>query len=190
MNLEEYNKVKDFTYIQYCDYLQNKYGLPPKPYMTENFTISGWSKKCNSRTNEGLMLHHKYEDHAILLNHEEYARKNLYSWQLQQNLVYCNYLEHLFLHILICEYPKNKNEIVGIGGIQDFIAPELCLYFCGISSPNEPWRNTCFDIVKDNKKTFLILLERFKIKSINYPYFDNELINKLIKQTKNSPYFN
>ena len=37
-------------------------------------------------------------------------------------------LEHLFLHLLICEYPaenKNENEQVGIGGVVDFIVPEL-----------------------------------------------------------------
>lgn len=192
MNLEEYNKIKDFTYLEYCDYLQHKYGLPPKPYMTEKFVKSGWSKKCNSRTNEGLFLHHKYEDHAILLGDEEHASKNPYTWQLQESLVYCNYLEHLFLHILICEYPKNKrkNEIVGIGGIQNFIGFELCQYYNGLISKNEPWRNTCFDMVKKYKLTYLTLLERFKTKSSNYPLFDEKLINYLIDKTKKSPYFN
>ncbi len=43
-------------------------------------------------------------------------------------LEYCDYLEHLFLHILICENPseeKNRNEDVGTGGVVNFIAPEL-----------------------------------------------------------------
>lgn len=26
MNIIEYNKVKDFSYEEYCDYLKNKYG--------------------------------------------------------------------------------------------------------------------------------------------------------------------
>ena len=27
MNLEEKKKVKDLTYLEYCDYLQQKYGI-------------------------------------------------------------------------------------------------------------------------------------------------------------------
>ena len=27
MNISEYESVKDFEYPQYCDYLQNKYGI-------------------------------------------------------------------------------------------------------------------------------------------------------------------
>ncbi len=27
MNLYEYEKVKDYTYLEYCNYLQKKYGI-------------------------------------------------------------------------------------------------------------------------------------------------------------------
>lgn len=27
MHMDEYLKVKDMTYLQYCDYLQSKYGI-------------------------------------------------------------------------------------------------------------------------------------------------------------------
>lgn len=27
MNLSEYEKIKNFSYLEYCDYLQNKYGI-------------------------------------------------------------------------------------------------------------------------------------------------------------------
>ena len=42
MNIEEYNKVKDFTYNEYCEYLQNKYGKAKLGYFTEN-----WTKRKN-----------------------------------------------------------------------------------------------------------------------------------------------
>ena len=50
-----------------------------------------------------------------MLFEKEHAMKNPYEWQLAKNIVYCDYLEHLFLHILICEYPakdRNKNELL------------------------------------------------------------------------------
>lgn len=56
-----------------------------------------------------------------MLSHLEYAQKNPYEWQKKENIVYCNLLEHLFLHILICENPsadKNTNEKVGFGGVE------------------------------------------------------------------------
>ena len=27
MNLAEYEEIKDFAYLEYCDYLQQKYGI-------------------------------------------------------------------------------------------------------------------------------------------------------------------
>ena len=42
MNMQEYLKVKDFTYLQYCDYLQSKYGIGRSDYMTKS-----WNKNHN-----------------------------------------------------------------------------------------------------------------------------------------------
>ena len=96
MDLLEYENVKKLSYFQYCDYLQNKYGIGWYPYMTVS-----WNKNNRaSRTTEGLVAHHKFEDRAIMLSHKEWAMKHPYEWQIPQNLIYCDYLEHLLLHIL------------------------------------------------------------------------------------------
>ena len=48
MNLQEYEKVKDFTYLEYCDYLQKKYGIGLSDYMTMS-----WNKNNKvTRTKE------------------------------------------------------------------------------------------------------------------------------------------
>jgi hypothetical protein len=39
MDLKEYEKVSGYTYLEYCDYLQEKYGIDLCDYMTKN-----WSK--------------------------------------------------------------------------------------------------------------------------------------------------
>ena len=36
MHLSEYEKVKGFTYLEYCDYLQEKYGIGLSDYMTKS----------------------------------------------------------------------------------------------------------------------------------------------------------
>jgi len=72
MQVLEYEKVKNYTYDEYCAFLQNKYGVGKCDYMTKS-----WNKnqKC-TRTKEGLIAHHKYESHAIMLSTKEYAIKN------------------------------------------------------------------------------------------------------------------
>ena len=169
MDMQEYLKVKDFTYLQYCDYLQSKYGIGRSDYMTKS-----WNKNHKiTRTKEGLVVHHKFEDHAIMLSTKEYAIKNPFEWQLAHNMVYCDYLEHLFLHILICEYPspeRNEREAVGIGGVINYIAPELNDVYSGWQT-NQEWRRICHDLVINDKDVYLILLKRFKTTCCDYPFY-------------------
>ena len=145
MNLQEYEKVKNFTYLEYCDYLQQKYGIGLCNYMSES-----WKKNSKvTRTKDGLYVHHKYEDHAIMLSNTEYAKINPYEWQMKENLIYCDLLEHLLLHLLICEYPaenKNKREQVGIGGVLNFIVPELNDVYSGWVS-KQPWQQNCHKVI-------------------------------------------
>jgi hypothetical protein len=166
MTLTEYESIKHLTYLEYCDYLQSKYGIGLSDYMTKSYN----KNKKVTRTSEGLFAHHKYEDHAIMLSTKEYAMGNPFDWQLAKNIVYCNYLEHLFLHILICEYPapdKNPLELVGVGGIENFLVPELNDLYSGWE-PNQPWKQRCFDQVRNDKDTYFALLKRYKLNSPRY----------------------
>ncbi len=167
MNLAEYEKVKNFTYLEYCDYLQQKYGIG-----LGNYFYPTWNKNPKvTRTKEGLIAHHKYEDHAIMLSTKEYAVKNPFEWQLAKNIVYCDYLEHLLLHILICEHPskeKNVLEFVGVGGVVNFIVPELNDLYSGFET-KQSWRKTCHNLVINDKDVFLLLIKRFKCFCRLYP---------------------
>lgn len=174
MNITEYNKVKVLSYLEYCDYLQKKYGKSLVPYFTKT-----WNKNLKvTRTKEGLIAHHKYEDHAILLGNVDYARKNPYEWQLPENIVYCDYLEHLFLHILICENPsedKNLLEAVGIGGVINFIVPELNDLYSGWIT-GQAWRANCHRLVLNDKDVYLSLLKRFKSNCSKYPFYTEDCL--------------
>lgn len=176
MKLAEYEKVKNYTYLEYCDYLQSKYGIGLSDYMTKS-----WDKNPKvTRTKEGLIAHHKFEDHAIRLSKKEFAMRNPFEWQLAKNIVYCDYLEHLLLHILICEYPaKNHNimEVVGIGGIINFIVPELNDIYSGWET-SQPWRRNCHKLIINDKNVYLTLLKRFKTTCKNYPLYTKDCLCK------------
>ena len=180
MNIQEYEKVKNFTYLEYCDYLQQKYGMGLCNYMSDN-----WKKNSKvTRTKDGLYVHHKYEDHAIMLGNPEYAKKNPYEWQMKENLVYCDLLEHLLLHQLICEYPddnKNKNEQVGIGGVVNFIVPELNDVYSGWVS-KLPWQQNCHNAIIKDKDVYLQVLKRYKDFHDNNPFIVKWLLKSYNKQ--------
>ena len=159
MKKTEYEKVKDFTYLEYCDYLQDKYGIGLADYMTVNYV----KNNKVSRTGEGLIAHHKMEDRAIMLSTKEYAKANPYEWQLKENIVYCDYLEHLLLHVLICKYPsihKNLFEKVGFGGVVNYIVPELNDLYSGWET-SQAWREKCHALVKDDKDVYMLILKQF-----------------------------
>lgn len=159
MNTQEYLKIKDFTYLQYCDYLQEKYGIGLDDYMTKSFN----QKQNCKRTKEGLFAHHKKEDTMILLSTKEIAMLCPFEWQLKENIIYCDYLEHLLLHILICKYPsedKIDGINVGIGGVINFLVPELNDLYSGFR-PTQTWRKICFNKIKNDKEVYLLLLKQF-----------------------------
>ncbi len=160
MDISEFIKVENYTYEEYCDFLQCKYGIGKYDYMTKS-----WNKnpKC-TRTKEGLLAHHKFESHAIMLSTKAYAMKNPFEWQQAKNIIYCDYLEHLFLHVLICEFPsaeKNDFESVGIGGVVNFIVPELNDFYSGWVT-NQEWRRNCHNLIKNDKDVYFAILKRFK----------------------------
>ena len=172
MTLTEYNNVKDLNYLEYCDYLQNKYGKSKYNYFTEN-----WTKISKvSRTKEGLFAHHKCEDRALKLGDIEWAHSQPYEYQLAENLVYCDWLEHLFLHILITEaslpYPSIP---VGINGIQYYFIPQLNDFYAGLSMTMAPWEQNCFNKIKDDLDCYKTLLKRYKETCHNHPLFDNDV---------------
>ena len=72
--------------------------------MTKSFNPN---QKCK-RTKEGLFAHHKMEDRMVMLSEKLIAMMFPFEWQQKHNIVYCDYLEHLLLHVLICKFPSEK----------------------------------------------------------------------------------
>lgn len=176
MDILEYNKVKDLNYDEYCDYLKKKYGLVRYNYFIDKGGIKLVKNTKITRTKEGLVCHHVCEDKAILLSNPDYALRNPKEYQDAKNLVYCDYLEHLFLHILICEKSFEAisvNQQLGIGGIISFLVPELNDVYSGYIT-NQNWRYNCHKLILNDKDVYLLLLKRLKKFLPNYQFYNDE----------------
>lgn len=162
MDLKEYEEVKSLKYREYCDYLKKKYGSAKENYFDGSFK----KNKNVSRTKEGLICHHICEDRAILLSTPEYAEQCPFEYQKAENLCYCDYLEHLLLHIMIVEEPKPDNpfEIVGYGGATVFIIPELNDVYSGFITKQQ-WRANCHKLIINDKNVYFKLLQRLALAS-------------------------
>lgn len=158
MNYNEYLMLKkqEIKYDDYCVYLKNKYGLVRGSY---------FQKEAN-RKKEGLFIHHIKEDVVENLSTKKIAMGNDENYQNAENLVYCDYLEHLFLHDLIWEIVVKHNnyafrdyDIYGLKGAIKFIIPNVTDYYCGEKTPaiNEAY----FFRIKNDKDVYVDLLDKY-----------------------------
>ena len=174
MNITEYESIKDLSYEKYCDYLQKKYG----PGIC-SFMFPSWQSnpKCK-RTKEGLVAHHKFEDCAPKLSDPAEAQKYPYEWQHGQHIVYCDYLEHMLLHIIICEEKfeeATRGIFLGIRGLLQYIIPELNDVYSGWKT-TQSWRATCHSRILDDKDVYLKLIQRFKERCYLNPLYSEKTL--------------
>lgn len=125
-----FDKLFDMTYDEYVDSLLKTYGPVEEPYYTDS---SFYEKNKNIvRTDEGLVIHHIDEDKILDLSSIEDGiedQEDYFKYQLPERLVYCNYVEHMILHMKIVEKEllkqvseRNNSKPVGIGGFVILVA--------------------------------------------------------------------
>lgn len=129
MKTEELEFEKTLDYIELCNYLQKKYGIPKSSYF-----LSIDSKNPTSRirrSDEGLFVHHIYENTMPDLGKNAIMQITPFDWQQPENLLYCNYLEHFLLHLkIVKEYKSIKGvKILGIGGIINHFCETLNYFY-------------------------------------------------------------
>ena len=173
MNLQEYNIVKDFNYKTYYEYLNKKYGEVPAEY----------GKAYNKRPDEGLFIHHIKEDEQPGLSSVE-ARKLLDpDYQQPHNLVYCNYLEHWLLHILIGEkICKTALRDTGLDGPARYIVPALRKFY-NDGFINEKINEGYYRVIEGNKDVFDLMLNRWNnlVTTVDFLFSHNEVAYKQIE---------
>lgn len=152
---QEILKEWAMNYEDLVAYLQNKYGLPKKNYFCKGMNTVN---RSNSRTREGLYMHHVAEDRAQNLSNPKQAKESPAAYQEPQMLVYCNMLEHLILHIKIV---KNTQGQMGICGLNLFIIPTLNEYYVYGKSRLQFWEDISYEIVKDNYVSYISLIKEY-----------------------------
>ena len=126
-NYQYYAELLDLPYSEIVKRLLEKYGPVTGDYFLNESCMG--KNTAISRSKEGLECHHIHEYTAINLSNPEFARHYPFAYQKADRLVYCNYLEHLLLHIKIAEENEKNNreslEKKGIGGAVEFIVRNL-----------------------------------------------------------------
>ena len=149
MNLEEYGIVKEMSYGEYCDYLRGKYGCPKHDY----------PNMADARPSEGLFIHHIGENEIANLSNESIRVESDHKYQTPEMLCYCDWLEHLLLHIMIGEETAGTTNL-GLEGCFTYLLPALRDFF-------EDGKKMCkyndayYDVISGNKDVFDALLFRY-----------------------------
>ena len=162
------------SYSELTNYLLGKYGLAQHDYFTSSECRSK-SRKVR-RVNEGLICHHIREDFGANLSNESSARKQPFSWQLKENLVYCNLLEHLLLHIKIAIL-RQKHRFFVPDEISSFLTTGGIYWICNdindgflFNGTDVGWKRKCFQEIRDNYSDYVLLLKSFLL------YIDQQYI--------------
>lgn len=169
--MTEIERLLNLTYEQCVEHFLKKYGNVQGNYFLDELCTRKNSKI--TRGKEGLFVHHIDEDKAIMLSSPAWAQKNPFEWQKAERLVYCNLLEHLLLHIKIVEFPnKNQNirELCGVGGVANFLVPELNDIYSGISY-KQPWKQKVIENVLPLKNDYFKCMKKL----VGLKNFNNRL---------------
>lgn len=169
------------TYMEYVEELKSKYGKVPKDYFYVNRNGNLSKTQGIGRGKDGLYIHHVYEcyfiDLSSIMGYELQLRttkdRRLLDSQKAENLVYCNLIEHLILHMKIAlEYKREQFE-VGI----NFITTDLNrLYDLGdkhliektYSANNFRWKQTVYQVIQDDWGIY-VFLAKLCIKDLHMP---------------------
>lgn len=159
MDRLELQKEKEMSYDELTKYLQNKYGIPNRAYFR---TETCKSKSPITRGNEGLFIHHIKETEMDDLSQSNRAPNYPWEWQQPHNLCYCNYLEHLLLHIHINKKRCQENDWFVDDGLVHHIIPAIQDFYKNhtvYTDSKTQWRNVANNLIADNEEDFRDLID-------------------------------
>lgn len=161
MNPKDLRSQIPLSYQQNLQYLKAKYGEAKENYFLD-INCTRKSVK-NGRGNEGLFLHHDFEYDrknplTSNLSDPDTAKQFDYKYQYPENLTYCNYLEHILLHIKINILRTKQLQHFLRDGLVNFMLPEVNSWYKYLVDL-KPWQQTAFSLIEENYGDYLDLLE-------------------------------
>lgn len=161
MNAKELRSQISLSYKQQLQYLKAKYGEAKENYYLDiNCTRKS---KTNGRGNEGLFLHHDFEYDpqnplTANLSDPDIAKQFDYKYQYAENLTYCNYLEHILLHVKINVLRNKQLGRFISDGLINFMLPEVNDWYKFLVDL-KPWQESAFKLIEDNYSEYCDILE-------------------------------
>ena len=153
----DYKTMLTSTYEKCLAILKNKYG----PVSGNYYLDEGLERKNPniSRTREGLIIHHDQENEFPLLSGlMRFFPPDPFEVQKSEYLTYCNYIEHLILHLLIYIETNGKHSKQGIL----VIVQDINHMFENIEGEYF-WKRNCFNIIKGDFDFYITLLNDYII---------------------------
>jgi transcription-repair coupling factor (superfamily II helicase) len=199
------SELLEMTYNELCNYYIKKYGNVKYDYFSTPECKS--VQKKNSRTKEGLEIHHIDENRHPLLS-AGWAKDMPFECQKADRLVYVNVLEHLLLHIKIYKEECGKSAVTGKQAILGhpgvyYLSQRINDYFEPDCQP-KGWHENMAKVISENYEDYINVLfyhlDRFTaynkkrkelLSEIDYISkrsngdIDRKLNNKLIKRYYN-----
>jgi hypothetical protein len=190
-----YIALLDCTYSAAFEFLQKQYGRVKDDYFHEQSyerfkqgKIKNITRGNYSRTNQGLVVHHYYENEIPNLSRPSVIKQKNVSFSKQKriNLVYCDFFEHLILHALISKEQNNKELVhaliskeqnnkelvhaliskeqndkeLGFLGYKNGIFPRLYKWYVEGKEPKQKWLMNCFNTAWLNKNDAINILRK------------------------------
>lgn len=192
--LNEYLALCELPYEEALDVLNLKYGTVTDNYFKEESykeflrgAIKAPRSGDYSRYSEGLYCHHVDEDRYINLSNPTYckAQKVAFVHQRKNNLIYCDFFEHLILHAIISSSSKKGMTWFGYGGYEIMFEYVLEWYYIG--NIPQAQNRTYYDTAIIDKESLKVLLYKLNDMLGSFGFFNirDEVAENQIK----SPYY-
>lgn len=181
MDINELHKEMNMEYDELAAYLQQKYNKPARAFFCNSECKS--EAKDIKRAKEGLYIHHIKEIEVDNLQKKEQAKANPWEYQEPQNLCYCNYLEHLLLHIKCNKIRCARENRFVIDGVLNHIVPELNHIYTEnpVYSGTQEWRNAVKALIIDNYAEYQEILSKWIEDVKSYVLGERLSLNKVLQ---------
>lgn len=172
MRSKELKQEEGMSYAEQTAYLLKKYGKARYDYFLDD--VSWIRSQSVSRTKEGLFCHHIDEYDIPTLSDRDTAMSHGFAHQKADRLVYCNYLEHLLLHMKIGydRFLKNHQKLKDPSLFSEFLTHGVIMITHEVNTliaddgSESLWQENCFDAIRKYLPDYPELLRDFQIRII------------------------